>query len=91
MRELRASSATIRRRRPARLRVVSSGGYILTNNHVVETADEIEVSLSDGRRRWRPCRQRPDRPRGAGAEAKDLLAITSARRTRCASATWCSR
>ena len=29
--------------------IVSSGGYILTNNHVVETADEIEVSLSDGR------------------------------------------
>ncbi|MFY9315985.1 MAG: trypsin-like peptidase domain-containing protein [Burkholderiales bacterium] len=29
--------------------VVSAGGYILTNNHVVEAADEIEVSLSDGR------------------------------------------
>jgi Do/DeqQ family serine protease len=29
--------------------IVSPGGYILTNNHVVETADEIEVSLSDGR------------------------------------------
>lgn len=30
--------------------IVSSGGYILTNNHVVETADEIEVSLADGRK-----------------------------------------
>ena len=29
--------------------IVSAGGYILTNNHVVEAADEIEVSLSDGR------------------------------------------
>jgi Do/DeqQ family serine protease len=29
--------------------IVSAGGYIITNNHVVETADEIEVSLSDGR------------------------------------------
>ncbi len=30
--------------------IVSSGGYILTNNHVVEAADEIEVSLSDGKK-----------------------------------------
>ena len=30
--------------------IVSAGGYILTNNHVVEAADEIEVSLSDGKR-----------------------------------------
>ncbi|KAF3999746.1 S1C family serine protease [Glaciimonas immobilis] len=29
--------------------IVSSQGYILTNNHVVEAADEIEVGLSDGR------------------------------------------
>jgi serine protease DegQ len=29
--------------------IVSAGGYILTNNHVVEAADEIEVSLSDGK------------------------------------------
>jgi Do/DeqQ family serine protease len=28
--------------------IVSASGYILTNNHVVETADEIEVALSDG-------------------------------------------
>ena len=30
--------------------VVSSGGYILTNNHVVEAADEIEVALQDNRK-----------------------------------------
>ena len=29
--------------------IVSSTGYILTNNHVVEGADEIEVVLNDGR------------------------------------------
>ncbi len=30
--------------------IVSSDGLILTNHHVVESADEIEVLLSDGRR-----------------------------------------
>ena len=30
--------------------IVSASGYILTNNHVVESADEIEVALNDGRR-----------------------------------------
>jgi Do/DeqQ family serine protease len=30
--------------------IVSSSGYILTNNHVVEAADEIEVALSDGKK-----------------------------------------
>jgi Do/DeqQ family serine protease len=29
--------------------IVSASGYILTNNHVVEGADEIEVSLNDSR------------------------------------------
>lgn len=29
--------------------IVSSSGYILTNNHVVEGADNIEVALNDGR------------------------------------------
>ncbi|MBZ0090947.1 MAG: Do family serine endopeptidase [Sulfuricellaceae bacterium] len=29
--------------------IVSSQGYILTNHHVVESADEIEVALGDGR------------------------------------------
>lgn len=30
--------------------IVSSDGYILTNNHVVQGADELEVQLFDGRR-----------------------------------------
>jgi serine protease DegQ len=30
--------------------IVSSDGYILTNNHVIEAADEIEVVLADGRK-----------------------------------------
>ena len=30
--------------------IVSASGYILTNHHVVETADEIEVALSDGKK-----------------------------------------
>ncbi|SDG95589.1 MULTISPECIES: Do family serine endopeptidase [unclassified Duganella] len=30
--------------------IVSAQGYILTNNHVVEAADEIEVVLPDGRK-----------------------------------------
>jgi Do/DeqQ family serine protease len=29
--------------------IVSKDGYILTNNHVVEEADELKVSLADGR------------------------------------------
>ena len=30
--------------------IVSAEGYILTNNHVVEAANEIEVALADGRK-----------------------------------------
>ena len=30
--------------------IVSPDGYLLTNNHVIENADDIEVALSDGRR-----------------------------------------
>ncbi|MEX1167961.1 MAG: trypsin-like peptidase domain-containing protein [Hydrogenophaga sp.] len=30
--------------------IVSPSGYILTNNHVIEEADEIEVVLNDGRK-----------------------------------------
>jgi Do/DeqQ family serine protease len=29
--------------------IVSTAGYLLTNNHVIEGADDIEVALSDGR------------------------------------------
>lgn len=30
--------------------IVSADGYVLTNNHVVEGADEVEVQLNDGRK-----------------------------------------
>jgi Do/DeqQ family serine protease len=30
--------------------IVSSAGYVLTNNHVIEGADDIEVALNDGRK-----------------------------------------
>jgi S1-C subfamily serine protease len=30
--------------------IVSPAGYVLTNHHVVEAADEIEVALSDGKK-----------------------------------------
>jgi serine protease DegS/serine protease DegQ len=30
--------------------IVSADGFILTNNHVIEAADEIEVALNDGRK-----------------------------------------
>jgi Do/DeqQ family serine protease len=30
--------------------IVSANGYLLTNNHVVEAAEEIEVALADGRK-----------------------------------------
>jgi len=30
--------------------IISPDGYILTNNHVIESADEIEVALADGRK-----------------------------------------
>ncbi len=30
--------------------IVSSDGYVLTNNHVIEDADDIQLVLSDGRR-----------------------------------------
>ncbi|MEW6314077.1 MAG: Do family serine endopeptidase [Pseudomonadota bacterium] len=58
--------------------IVSARGYILTNNHVVESADEIEVALADGRKT-------PARVIGADPdtdlavlkiELKDLPAIT---------------
>ena len=29
--------------------IVSSDGYLLTNNHVIDGADDIEVMLTDGR------------------------------------------
>src|SRR5687768_14708195 len=30
--------------------IISSDGFIITNNHVIENAQEIKVSLADGRK-----------------------------------------
>jgi Do/DeqQ family serine protease len=30
--------------------IISTDGYVITNNHVVEDADEVEVTLNDGRK-----------------------------------------
>ncbi|HUW38367.1 MAG TPA: Do family serine endopeptidase [Rhodocyclaceae bacterium] len=46
--------------------VVSADGYILTNNHVIEAADQIEVALQDGRK---------FKARVAGADPDSDLAV----------------
>jgi len=46
--------------------IVSSKGYILTNNHVVEAADEIEVALADGKKL---------RARAVGSDPETDLAV----------------
>ena len=46
--------------------IVSPEGYLLTNNHVIEGADEIEVQLADGRR---------GRARLIGADPETDLAV----------------
>ena len=58
--------------------VVSTGGYILTNNHVVEAADEIEVALEDGRKLLaKVVGSDPDTDLAVlRVEAQDLPAIT---------------
>ena len=58
--------------------VVSTGGYILTNNHVVEAADEIEVALHDDRKLLaKVVGSDPDTDLAVlRVEAKDLPAIT---------------
>ena len=46
--------------------IVSSKGYILTNHHVVEAADEIEVALADGKKL---------RARAVGSDPETDLAV----------------
>jgi serine protease DegQ len=57
---------------------VSPSGYILTNNHVVEAADEIEVALHDNRKLLaKVVGSDPDTDLAVlRVEAKDLPAIT---------------
>jgi serine protease DegQ len=58
--------------------IVSAGGYILTNHHVVEAADEIEVALADGRKlRANVIGTDPETDLAVlRVEAKDLSAVT---------------
>jgi hypothetical protein len=73
--------------------IVSDDGYVLTNHHVVEAADEIEVLLSDGRSCPRKVVGNDPRPtsRCCACDARpagDHLRPTPTAR---GSATWCSR
>ncbi len=72
--------------------IVSTDGYILTNNHVVEGADEIEVTLNDSRHaRGQGDRHRPrHRPRRAQDRARQAAGDRAGQlRQRCRWATRC--
>lgn len=58
--------------------IVSSEGYVLTNNHVIEGADDIQLVLSDGRRLHATVRGNDPESDLAvlKADGKDLPAIT---------------
>ncbi len=58
--------------------IVSSEGYVLTNNHMIEGADNIQIVLSDGRRlRARVRGSDPDSDLAVlKADVSDLPAIT---------------
>jgi len=58
--------------------IVSSEGYVLTNNHVIEGADDIQLVLADGRRLHATVRGNDPESDLAvlKAEGKDLPAIT---------------
>ena len=54
--------------------IVSPEGYVLTNNHVIEGADDIQLVLADGRRieRARARNRSRVRPRGAQGRRREL-------------------
>ena len=61
--------------------IVSKDGYIITNNHVVEQADEITVTLADGRTELKAKKIGTDSGSDIAVikiEAKDLKPITFA-------------
>jgi serine protease Do len=61
--------------------IVSADGYIITNNHVVEQADEINVTLSDGKTELKAKKIGSDPGSDIAVikiEAKDLKPVTFA-------------
>ena len=72
--------------------IVSPDGYLLTNNHVVEGASEIEVQLADGRQaRAQLVGTDPETDLAVLQIELDALPVISLGRhaTRCRWATWC--
>ncbi len=71
--------------------IASADGYLLTNNHVIEGADDIEVMLSDGRRgRAKVVGSDPETDVAVlKIELDRLPSSPSARPRTCRSATWC--
>src|SRR5271166_382807 len=65
--------------------IVTKDGYILTNNHVVDNADEVKVTLLDGRSFTAKVIGRDPKSDVAVVkiEAKDLPAITFADSDKC--------
>lgn len=72
--------------------IVSSEGYILTNHHVVDGADEIEVALTDGRKA--NAKVVGSIPKPTWPSSRSTYRICPPLRwagwRMCASATWCS-
>jgi serine protease DegQ len=65
--------------------IVAPEGYLLTNNHVVEGADEIEVSWPTAARHRRAGRHRPrDRPGGAARSSSTRCRSSPGRHARAA-------
>ena len=74
--------------------IVSPSGYLLTNNHVIEGADDIEVALGDGRSaKAKVVGTDPDSDVAVLKIELDRLPGDQLRqhRQRCRSATSCSR
>ena len=62
--------------------IVTKDGYLLTNNHVVDNADEVKVALGDGREFTAKV---------VGKDPKSDIAVVKRTVTSSKSAMWCSR
>jgi S1-C subfamily serine protease len=74
--------------------MVDASGLVVTNNHVIEGADQVKVSLSDKREFEAEIVLKDSRTDLAVLRLKDAREIPDARlrqfRRCCWSATWCS-